>query len=168
MATGTVRANATVGILFAASLGVLMCDTPKPRPTTSPSPTATATPTPEPTATPTPEPTPTADICPPFDPAKLRLPCKVHAERGDGQTVWDCTVKVDSGDYMPEGHPNRLECELRAMGGRPTFMLVGAPATLSLRLRTNVFQFNLAGTGTALLMCPANGFDPCRSQAVSR
>lgn len=165
------KTNATLGLLFAASLGALMCDKPKPQPTPSPSPTATATPapTPEPTATPTPEPTPTADICPPFDPAKLRLPCKLHSVRGDGWDLWDCTLKGNSGDYMPEGDPHALECQLKALGGRAQFVLIGQTGDLKLKLRdTNAFQFLLSGSGTGNVMCPANGFDPCRSQAVSR
>ena len=147
-----------VALAFILAAG--LCGAPRPQPTPTPAPT--------PEVTPTPEPTPTAFVCPSFDPARLRLPCKVHAERGDDQTVWDCTVKTDAGPYMPEGHPHAQECELQAMQGRPVFVLVGADGTLALVERENPFQFNLKGRGTGHLVCPVWGNDPCRSQAVSR
>lgn len=152
-----------MGVLAVAGIGLTaLCD--KPRPEPIPSPTATV----EPTAPPTAVPTPTPYECPAFDPAKLRLPCGPHAERGDGQTVWDCTLKYNGQPYMPEGDPHALECQLQAMQGRPEFMLVGASGDLQLVRRENSFQFNLKGSGTGYLSCRVGEFDPCQSQAVSR
>lgn len=150
--------------LLALGLSTAFCvSRPAPQPAPSPSPSATPAPTPAPI----PEPTPAPYDCPPAPPERVRLPCRPHAERGDGQTVWDCTVKL-TGDYMPEGDPHALECQLHAMGGAPNFHLLGATGTLELRRRDNPFTFNLAGSGQGQLICPVGDFDPCRAQAVSR
>jgi hypothetical protein len=82
--------------------------------------------------------------------------------------VWDCTLKLAGEPYMPEGDPDELACQLRAMTGRPEWRLVGATKTLELIPRDNPFQFNLRGNGVGHLECWANGFDVCRGQVVAR
>ena len=109
------------------SIPALPAATPTPKPSTSPTPTPAPGPTPTPAPTPTP---PGANGCgDPLPPPIARMGAKIHI-RGPNKYTLDVTPQVHDGAYCdkvgfvgrldcpvrPEGAPDRLACEIYAIG----------------------------------------------------
>lgn len=116
----------TSGVLKVA-IPVIAAPTPKPSATPTPAPAPGPTPTPAPAPTPTP---PGAGGCPaPLPPPISRMNAYIHI-RGPNKWTLDVTPLVHDGDYCTktgwvgrldcpvrqEGDPNRLACEIYAIG----------------------------------------------------
>lgn len=107
----------------------------------------------------------------PFDvPPPTEIGCKPHGTM-DGKELWDCTPLVSDARYCRsigsdrprcpyrlEGDPFRFECELKGLGGTPSYSVSGGSLKLEPR-RGNPFQFLLSGSGTGLITCtsPSTG-----------
>jgi hypothetical protein len=125
--------------ILKVSIPALPAATPTPKPSTAPTPTPAPgpTPTPAPAPTPTPQPPGESGCGNPLPPPIFRMGAKIHI-RGPNRYTLDVTPQVHDQAYCekigfvgrldcpvrPEGAPDRLACEIYAIGyaadtGRP-------------------------------------------------
>jgi hypothetical protein len=65
--------------------------------------------------------------------------------------VYNCTPKANGQPILPEGHPERQVCELKAMGwASPTFFMSGGLQVVPQR---NPMLVAIKGSGTGTLTC---------------
>lgn len=91
---------------------------------------------------------PTPTVCKDDVPTVDQIGCRLHQAYG----LYDCTPKADGRPIRPEGDPQRIPCELKAMGGEYPVYNVRSD-TLTIFPEANPMQFLIKGRGTGFVTC---------------